>query len=53
MEDEPILEYDTGGRFKCDSCDFVFEVYGTYAEEIKCCPVCGSYSIWIIEEMDI
>ena len=38
---------------KCDSCDYVFEVYGAYAEEIKRCPVCGSYSIWLVEPMMI
>lgn len=28
MEDEPSLEYDTGGRWQCDDCELVFEVYG-------------------------
>lgn len=53
MDEDLKLKVDDGGRFKCDSCDFVFEVYGAYAEEIKCCPVCGSYSIWLIEPMMI
>lgn len=47
------LEVNDGGRFKCDSCDFVFEIYGAYAEDIKCCPICGSYSIWLVEPMMI
>ena len=52
MEDLNLKVAD-GGRFKCDSCDYVFEVYGAYAEYIKRCPVCGSYNIWIVEEMDL
>lgn len=53
MKEDLTLNVDDGGRFKCDSCDYVFEVYGAYAEDIKRCPICGSYDIWIIEEMMI
>lgn len=52
MEDLNLKVAD-GGHFKCDSCDYVFEVYGAYAEDIKRCPICGSYNIWIVEEMDL
>lgn len=47
------LIVDAGGRFKCDCCDFVFEVYGSYVGGIKFCPNCGSTRIWIIDEMDL
>ena len=54
MEDEPSLEYDTGGRWQCDECELVFEVYGMQdVDDVKRCPICGSYNIWIIEEMDL
>lgn len=53
MEDEPSLEYDTGGRWQCDECELVFEVYGMDADEVEHCPVCGSGKVWIIEEMMI
>ncbi|MGU9994169.1 zinc ribbon domain-containing protein [Ligilactobacillus salivarius] len=54
MEDEPSLEYDTGGRWQCDDCELVFEVYGMQdVDDVKRCPICGSYNIWIVEEMDL
>ena len=54
MEDEPSLEYDTGGRWQCDECELVFEVYGMQdVDDVKRCPVCGSGKVWIIEEMMI
>lgn len=54
MEDEPRLEYDTGGRWQCDNCGLVFETYGMQdVDNVKHCPVCGSGKLWIIEEMDI
>ena len=39
MEDL-TLNVDNGGRFKCDNCNVIFEVY-------------GSGKVWIIEEMMI
>lgn len=54
MKEDLTLNVDDGGRFKCDNCELVFEVYGMQdVDDVKHCPVCGSYSIWIVEEMDI
>ena len=52
MEDL-TLNVDDGGRFKCDNCNVIFEVYGMDADEVEHCPVCGSGKVWIIEEMMI
>ena len=53
MKEDLTLNVDDGGRFKCDNCNVIFEVYGMDANEVERCPICGSYNIWIIEEMMI